>query len=657
MKKNVKSDDLYRLVFVSEPQMSPKGDRIIYVRKRSDKKDRQYYSSLQSINVLTKREYPFTEAGKHSDLMPRISPNGKMVLFLRVKDGEQELRIISLYGGESRILADFPEGEIRDFAFSPDGKQIALLFAKLKEEIPFEKNKRKEPVCRDISRLYYRLDGHGFIDEEPAQLYLLRASGGTLKKISDTHFDIGSFCWSPDSQSIAYTTVDKHDPELHMEEEDIFILEPGKGKLSKLTKPAGPVGLLKFSPDGETLFFSGHFNPNYSWGADNMDLQALDLKSGEIRNLSGSLDRSTDMLTLGDITPSFVRQSPLILDGKIYFTVSSEGTNPLYACELDSGQIETVLEGPECIVSHTASGNGQQFALHIAQAERPDEIWHLDLSEGKRLTRVSFNNDKYLEDLKFHPAQLERMSFKDTNIDVFLQFPPDFDKNKSYPLLLNIHGGPRTQYGYTWFHEMQFFAANGYVVAYSNPRGSQGYGKDFADAITGKWGQPAFDDCMAVVDNLVKRPYIDGKRLYVTGGSYGGYLTNWIVSQTDRFRAAVAQRSISDLGTFFGTSDIGWDLVSEFKATPWEAPEKYAEWSPLSYLKNITTPLMLIHSENDLRCPMEQAERLYAPLKYMGRDVRLVRFPESSHGLSRSGRPDRRIKRLELMLEWFETHA
>jgi dipeptidyl aminopeptidase/acylaminoacyl peptidase len=657
MKNTVKSEDLYRLIFVSEPQMSPGGDRIIYVRKRSDKKDQCYYSNLQSVSVSSKRDYPFTEDGKHLDLMPRINPNGKQVVFLRVKDGEPELRSISLYGGESRKLAELPKGEIRNIIFSPDGRQIALLFAKLKDSIPIEKDKRKEPVCRDIDRLYYRLDGHGFIDEEPAQLYLLRASGGTPKKISDTHFDIGAYCWSPDSRSIAYTTVDKPDPELHMEEEDIFILETGKGKLAKLSKPAGPVGLLRFSPDQGQLFFSGHFNPHHSWGADNMDLQVLDLKSGEIRNLSGGLDRSTDMLTLGDITPSFVQQAPVIANGKIYFTVSSEGSNPLYACNLENGEIETVLEGPECIIGYSAAEDGKQFALHIAQTERPDEIWHLDLREEKRLTRVTFNNDKYLEDLRFRPAQMERMRFKEAEIDVFLQFPPDFDESKNYPLLLNIHGGPRTQYGYTWFHEMQFFAARGYVVAYSNPRGSQGYGKTFADAITGKWGQPAFDDCMAVVDRLCERPYIDKRRLYVTGGSYGGYLTNWIVSQTSRFRAAVTQRSISDLGTFFGTSDIGWDLINEFGGTPWDTPENYIQWSPLTYLKQIETPLMFIHSENDLRCPMEQAERLYAPLKYMGKDVRLLRFPESSHGLSRGGRPDRRIKRLEFMLEWFETHS
>jgi dipeptidyl aminopeptidase/acylaminoacyl peptidase len=258
--------------------------------------------------------------------------------------------------------------------------------------------------------------------------------------------------------------------------------------------------------------------------------------------------------------------------------------------------------------------------------------------------------------LNFNIPEVMKVPVKGDEVQAFLLLPPDFDKKKKYPLILNIHGGPRTQYGYTWFHEMHTFAAKGFVVVYSNPRGSQGFGKAFADAITGKWGQPAMDDCMAVVDAVIEQGYVDDKRLYVTGGSYGGYMTNWIVSQTQRFRAAVTQRSISDLGTFFGTSDIGWDLVDEFKGTPWEKPEAYEKWSPLTYLKNIDTPLMIIHSENDLRCPMEQAERLFAPLKYMGKDVRLIRFPESSHGLSRGGRPDRRIKRLDLMIEWFEKY-
>jgi len=192
---------------------------------------------------------------------------------------------------------------------------------------------------------------------------------------------------------------------------------------------------------------------------------------------------------------------------------------------------------------------------------------------------------------------------------------------------------------------------------YTNPQGSQGYGHTFADAITGKWAEPAMNDLMAAVDYVLELGYTDPERCYVTGGSYGGYMTNWVIGHTNRFKAAVTQRSICDLASFFGTSDMGWDLEADFHAVPWKNPELYAKWSPITYANNIETPLCIIHSENDLRCPMEQAERLYAPLKYMGKDVRLLRFPESSHGLSRGGRPDRRIKRLEFMLEWFETHS
>ncbi len=656
MKKFIQSEDIYQLNFVSSPQMTPKADKIIYVNKRADKKDQTYYSNLQQIHIPSKSDTAFTDKGKYQDVMPRINPNGRQLVFVRIKKGITSLRSISMYGGESKELTSLPKGDVQDIKFSPDGKQIAVLFAKLKVSIPLEKDKRKEPVCRDTERLFYRLDGHGFIDEDPAQIYLMRASGGVMKKVTEAKHGVSNFTWAPNNEEIAFTAVDHEVLEMHMDEDDIFILKLNDKHVAKLAKPAGPIGFLKYASQGDKIYFGGHFNPHYSWGADNTDIHSLDLKTGKIKNLTEKLDRTTDMLTLGDITPSFVQQSPLIKDNKMLFTVSSEGANPLYSLDLESGELETILEGPECIVSYSASADGNDLAIHLAQMERPDEIWHFAFGKEKHLTRVSFANDKYVDKLQFSIPEILHVPVKGAEVMAWLQLPPNFDAKKKYPLILNIHGGPRTQYGYTWFHEMHTFAAKGFVVVYSNPRGSQGYGKAFADAITGKWGQPAHDDCMAVVDTVLEKAYIDPDRLYVTGGSYGGYMTNWIVTQTQRFRAAVTQRSISDLGTFFGTSDIGWDLVDEFKGTPWEKPEVYEKWSPLTYLKNIDTPLMIIHSENDLRCPMEQAERLFAPLKYMGKEVRLIRFPESSHGLSRGGRPDRRIKRLDLMVEWFEKH-
>lgn len=657
MKHSIQAEDIYQINFVSSPQMTPKGDKIIYVNKRADKKDQAYYSNLQMIHVPSKTDTPFTDTGKYVDTMPRINPNGRQLVFLRVEKGKTSLRSMSMYGGESKELTPLAQGDIQEVKFSPDGKQIAILFAKLKTEIPIENDKRKEPICRDTERLFYRLDGHGFIDEEPAQIYLLKVSGGNMKKLSETTHGVGQFAWSPKGDEIAYSTVDHDILEMHMDEEDIFTINLGDKHISKLSKPAGPVSFLKYSPDSKILYFGGHFNPHYSWGADNTDIISFDFETGEIKNLTESLDRTSDMLTLGDITPSFTPQSPIIKDGKMYFSISRDGANPLMELDLENGTIDTVLEGPECIVSYSASDDAKDIAVHLAQMERPDEIWHLEIAEEKKLVRVSFANDKYVDKLNFTIPEVLKIPVEDVEIQAWLQLPPNFDETKKYPLILNIHGGPRTQYGYTWFHEMHTFASNGFVVVYSNPRGSQGYGKKFADAITGKWGEPAMMDMMAVVDSIIERGYIDPEKLYVTGGSYGGYMTNWIVTQSNRFRAAVTQRSISDLGTFFGTSDIGWDLVDEFKGTPWEKPKAYEKWSPLTYLKNIDTPLMIIHSENDLRCPMEQAERLFAPLKYMDKDVRLIRFPESSHGLSRGGRPDRRIKRLELIVEWFKKHS
>ncbi|HVP06469.1 MAG TPA: S9 family peptidase, partial [Candidatus Acidoferrum sp.] len=247
-------------------------------------------------------------------------------------------------------------------------------------------------------------------------------------------------------------------------------------------------------------------------------------------------------------------------------------------------------------------------------------------------------------------------SFDGTEVQGFLLTPPEFSPNRKYPSVLEIHGGPRTQYGFTFFHEMQYLAANGYVVFYTNPRGGSGRGETWADAISGGWGDLDYKDCMAAADWLEKQRYIDKKRMGVTGGSYGGYMTNWIVGHTNRFRAAVTQRSVVELLSFFGTSDLGWTLEREFNGRPWTNKENFEKCSPLNYCERVKTPLLIMHNERDLRCNIEQAEQLFTKLKVLGKTVEMVRFPEEFHGLSRHGRPDRRIARLEFMLKWFKRY-
>lgn len=269
--------------------------------------------------------------------------------------------------------------------------------------------------------------------------------------------------------------------------------------------------------------------------------------------------------------------------------------------------------------------------------------------------RISNANGAWLKE--FDLAQPELITYKGADgwsIDGWLLKPRDFDPNKKYPLIVEIHGGPHTQYGYGFFHEMQMLVAEGYVVFYTNPRGSIGYGYDFANAVRAAWGEKDSIDIMNGVDELLKRGYIDEQRLGVTGGSYGGFMTNWLVGHYDCFKVAVTDRCVSNMATLFGASDVGWDLADdELDTTPWEDLDKYMRMSPIMYVKNIHTPLLIIHSEQDLRCGIEQGEQLFTALQWLGRESKLVRFEGQSHGLSRGGHPRSRLERLRHIREWF----
>ncbi len=298
---------------------------------------------------------------------------------------------------------------------------------------------------------------------------------------------------------------------------------------------------------------------------------------------------------------------------------------------------------------------GQIIVIHGGQSEAPDELFVYDISQGihRQVTRM---NSSYVSSRSFNSP--EEVWFKSgrTNVQGWIVKPPGFSPKRKYPLILQIHGGPRCQYGRLFVHEMHLLAASGYVVIYTNPRGSQGYGEKFADSITGKWGEPAMTDLMAAVDFAISLGYVDKNRLGVTGGSYGGYMTNWVVTHTDRFKAAVTQRSVSNFASMFGTSDMGFDMEWEFKTTPWEDPELYAKWSLITYIDKCKTPLLIIHSEHDWRCNVEQDDQMFMALKYLKREVEYVRFPEEPHGLSRHGRPDRREARLKFIVEWFDRY-
>lgn len=656
-RRKIKANDLAKIRIPLDPRLSHDGKRVIFTTKSVKEDLTGYQFGIKLLDIETNSNRELTNGP--DDSMPRWSPDGSCIWFLRKETGRQHIRQFPLSGGESVKIAELPFGSVNMFDISPDGKWLTFIFQADETRERDEKGEAKPYSHILTDRLYYRMDGTGYDSHETAKLYIMKSGGGKLVEVgSAPKSHVTFFSWDSTSEKIAYSANLENNPDMNSDAMSLVIYDIKSRQTVILDKPEGPVSFLKWMNQTPQLLFAGHFKPHGHWGVENMDIHLYNLESGTISTLTQSLNRCTDFHTLGDITPSSVIQMPVVTldDQKVYFTVSSEGGNPLMCCDLKTNEILSVLEGPEAIVEYSASTDGKHWVFHLAQLERPDELWYFRNTEERILKRLTHLNDDYLETVDFIVPEVHTISGDGAMIQLFILKPPHFSPRKKYPLLLQIHGGPRAQYGYTWFHEMQVFAADGYVVIYGNPQGSQGFGASFADAISAQWGEPAMGDLMSAVDYTVALGCIDEEQLFVTGGSYGGYMTNWIVGHTDRFKAAIAQRSVTNLESFFYTSDIGWDIANEFEGTPWDQPDIYKKWSPISYAEKITTPLLLLHSDHDLRCSSEQAEQLFVRLKFLKRDVKLLRFPEESHGLSRGGTPFRRIKRLELMLNYFREY-
>ncbi|GAI87570.1 unnamed protein product, partial [marine sediment metagenome] len=355
--------------------------------------------------------------------------------------------------------------------------------------------------------------------------------------------------------------------------------------------------------------------------------------------------------TFGSLAPSWTK------DGKeILFGASDEGNHHLFNIGIKSRKIKKITERDIQIFDYSYNRETDKIVFTYSHPTSPANISVMERSRGK-MEFIINPNEQLLKRLRI--SKPEEFSFKGAKGDTvhgWILKPPNFKKNRKYPLVVEIHGGPHAQYANSFFHEFQILAGSGYIVFYSNPHGSQGYGEKFAKALVNNWGVPDNKDIMNAVDILSRKRYTDKKRMGVTGGSYGGFMTNWIIGHTDIFRAACTQRCVSNLISMTGTSDGGFMMPREFGGPWWKNLDHYWRMSPLKFVKKIKTPLLIIHSEGDMRTPIEQAEQLYIALKLQKRKVKFLRYPEESHGLSRIGRPDRRIHRLKKILEWFDSY-
>jgi dipeptidyl aminopeptidase/acylaminoacyl peptidase len=658
-RRPVAPDDLYQLRFVSDPQISPDGTQVAYVVARVDPDDRTRYRSQLMLAPFdgSSSPRPLT-SGRHRDSAPRWSPDGRSIAFVSDRDAERpQLFLLPLQGGEPRQLTALKRGAGAP-VWSPNGEHIACAARVDVEEIAGQEGqsdeKGKAPRVKIITRVRHKGDGEGFFEAMRKHLFVVDLQGGEPRQITDGDWDDVDPAWSPDGQLLAFVSNRERDRDLSLLD-DVWVVPSRGGRARRLTRHRGQAATPAFSPDGRGVAYVGH-ERGWAYGVRS-ELLCVPVDGAEGRSLSGAFEDEVGNAALSDARDPFVPAPPRWLpDGGILALVSRHGRVEVVRFGQDGGSPETVVGGEREVAAFSVSADGQRLACLISDPLHPYEVFGVAAGEERRLTS---ENDALLEGLEVLPSEPFEFTSSDGQVvHGWLIKPLGFSERKKWPLVLEVHGGPETMYAATFMHEFQVLAARGYAVVYTNPRGSKGYGEAFAARIFADWGNQDAADCMAAVDTANRWRWVDPARLGVTGGSYGGFMTAWLVGHTDRFRAAVSQRGCYNFVSFYGTSDIGPWFGDYVLGGPVYAREAlYRERSPLTYATQMRTPLLLIHSEQDLRCPIEQAEQLFVQLRRIGKtEVELVRFPEESHNLSRSGRPDRRVERLERIVGWFDRH-
>jgi dipeptidyl aminopeptidase/acylaminoacyl peptidase len=680
--RNITIEDLYKYKPASHPRISPDGKRIAFVVTTTDERNYKYRTSIWMVSVEGGEAQQFTTgpANAHS---PAWSPDGNWLAFVSEREGDlagkdekeqkklgkgkPQIWAISTNGGEAQQVT-FQQHGATSPLWSPDSKRI--LFSSPVGPADEETEDGKPlPKVRVIDRLWYRLDGVGYIYERRSHLFLIDARGGEAQQLTDGDWDDGDAAWSPDGSRIAFTSSRAED-RWRLPTPDVYTLAINDGQagtLRCLTDGSLACSAPSWSPDGQTIAFLASLKLR-SGGHTDIYTIAANAERGAATCLTWDFEGSFQDWTNSDIGDEHLAPAPAwSSDGKtLYGLASHRGASRLFTLAAAAGgggagtgkQLQTLTPGEIHVRDFSFDHATNQVALLIGSPTRVQEIFVRPTAASGELRRLTSFNEELLGEMALStPEYLPYTGVDGWPMDGWVMKPRDFDPSKKYPLIVEIHGGPSTQYGYGYFHEMQLLTAAGNVVLYTNPRGSIGYGRNFALAVRAAWGEKDSLDIMAGVDALLQKGYIDEKRMGVTGGSYGGFMTNWLISHNDRFKVAVTDRSVVNLASDFGSGDFGWMFADdELEAVPWEDLEKYMRLSPITYVKNIHTPLLIIHSEQDLRCNIEQAEQLFAALKYMGREVLFVRFEGQSHGMSRSGHPKLRVERLKHILGWFESH-
>jgi dipeptidyl aminopeptidase/acylaminoacyl peptidase len=727
-KRLITEKDIFQFNWTANPQISPDGSQVVFVKVSVNEKRDGYDTALWAVSTQG-NEQPHRLTNGPRDSAPRWSPDGKRLAFIRAaeKDGKPQpgqIHILNFNGGEPWALTSLPKGATSP-TWSPDGLRIAFLSgtnavdlakaekSKDKKEEKAEQNPpapkseeskaeersskegkpgeakrgetKSEPETKSaasakeeksdhesdvrvIARAVYRQNGGGYMEtKHPDHVWVINVPAepddSPLPKplqVTTGVYDDNDIMWSPDGAQILYTSDHRPEPYYEVARESVFSVPSKGGESKKLFTVESDIGSPVLSNDGKRIAYRGAANnPVLSYTQD--DLWVIDAAAGaKPKNLTADYDFDIGSGPGGDQHPPRAsgRTTPVwSSDGRsIVDVVLEKGTSNLVRFDSETGKTTPITGGNHDAFSFTGSADASKLAMVVSTPTNIGDVFVADASGSlKQLTHV---NEKLFSQLKLtEPEEIWYTSFDGRKIETWVQKPPDFDPKKKYPLILNIHGGPHSAYGYTFDHEFQWMAAKGYVVLYPNPRGSTSYGQEFGNLIQYHYPGDDHKDLMAGVDELIKRGYIDEKRLGITGGSGGGVLTNWAIGQTDRFAAAVSQRSIADWSSFWYTADFTLFRPSWFKGPPFQEKADFAARSPITNIERVKTPLMLIEGESDLRTPPTSGgEQMFRALKYLKKPVVMVRFPEETHELSRSGKPWHRVERLEHIVNWFDIY-
>ncbi|MBB1478659.1 S9 family peptidase [Pseudoalteromonas sp. SG41-2] len=645
-------ENVFDLEYANQIEMTNDGKTVYFVRNRMDIKSDSKVSNIWSVDSSSKQLQPLT-SGVHMDYSPVLSPDQSRLAFISTRDGSSQIYVKWLKTGAVAKISNLTQSPA-SLQWSPNGRQLLFSqFVPSKVSSPINLPGKPEGAswaepAKFIDDVYYRADGGGYTKPGFRHLFTIEANGGNARQLTSGDFDHGGpVSFSEDGNSIYFSANRHADFKLKPTNSEIYQLTLNDLQITALTDREGPDQQPQISPDGRYLAYTGYDDKRTNY--ENTQLYIRDLKSGDTTSLTADFDRSVEQIKWADNSKG------------LYFSYASEGQTAL-AYQPRSGKRKVITQKIGS-VSFGRPYSGGDFdisddgnvAITLADTQRPADIAIVKNGKTQRLTKL---NDDALGNKQL--AKVEEIwlksSYDDLSIQGWVAYPPGFDSNKKYPLILEIHGGPVANYGPHFSAEIQLFAAKGNVVLYMNPRGSDSYGKEFAQTIHHNYPSNDFDDLMTGVDALIGKGFIDQSKLFVTGGSGGGVLTAWIVGHTDRFAAAVVAKPVINWISFVLTADF-YPFFADywFPGKPWDHIEHYMKRSPISYVGNVKTPTMLLTGEADYRTPISETEQFYQALKLQGVDTAMVRIPDASHGITK--RPSNLMAKVAYIQWWFDKHS